>query len=168
MVEKVLIIDDEEKIRRIIYHLLTDEGYTVKTAEDGMNGYRMALRFSPRIVLMDQNMPGMNGIETMQKIKDRLSNVTVIIITAFGEVSLAVEAIKKGAYDYIEKPFEINEIRKLNEHSCGIDWPNSGIVYPVKLRNKFHGVKLFNWGGNVPHYRGCRKNVFSEPLEEVY
>jgi len=110
MAEKILIIDDEEKIRRIVSHLLTDEGYIVKTADDGMNGYRTALRFSPRIILMDQNMPGMNGIETMQKIRNKLPNVTVIIITAFGEVSLAVEAIKKGAYDYIEKPFDNDKL----------------------------------------------------------
>jgi DNA-binding NtrC family response regulator len=110
MSEKVLVIDDEEKIRRIITHLLTEEGFQVKAAQDGMNGYRTALRFSPRIILMDQNMPGMNGIETMQKILEKLPEVTVIIITAFGEVSLAVEAIKKGAYDYIEKPFDNDKL----------------------------------------------------------
>ncbi len=110
MAEKVLIIDDEEKIRSIISHLLADEGYAVKTAQDGITGYRTAVGFSPRIILMDQNMPGMNGIETMQKIKEKMPNVTVIIITAFGEVSLAVEAIKKGAYDYIEKPFDNDKL----------------------------------------------------------
>jgi len=110
MAEKVLIIDDEEKIRNIISHLLIDEGYIVKTAKNGISGYRTALGFYPRVILMDQNMPGMNGIETMQKIKEKMPNVTVIIITAFGEVSLAVEAIKKGAYDYVEKPFDNDKL----------------------------------------------------------
>lgn len=110
MAEKILIVDDEEKIRNIISHLLEEEGFRVKAAGDGMNGYRTALRFHPRIILMDQNMPGMDGIETMLKIKDRIPDVTVIIITAFGEISLAVEAIKKGAYDYIEKPFDNDKL----------------------------------------------------------
>jgi DNA-binding NtrC family response regulator len=143
MAEKVLIIDDEEKIRSIISHLLTDEGYVVKSAENGINGYKTALNFSPRIILMDQNMPGMNGIETMKKIKVKIPNVTVIIITAFGEVSLAVEAIKNGAYDYIEKPFDNDNLLLLIRRALTYN-RMSGEISELKqkldLKDSFDGI----------------------------
>lgn len=110
MKEKILIVDDEEKIRTILYHFLKDEGFKVKAVDSGQKAINVADSFKPDIVLMDQNMPGMNGIETMKILKSKDPSLVVIIITAYGAVSLAVDAIKKGAYDYIEKPFDNDKL----------------------------------------------------------
>ena len=118
--KKILIVDDEEKIRKILTRLLEDEDYRVKSAENGSKALILATSFRPHLVFMDQNMPGKNGIEIMQAIKEKSPDTIVIIITAFGEVSMAVEAIKIGAYDYLEKPFDNDRllilIRRALEH----------------------------------------------------
>jgi DNA-binding NtrC family response regulator len=107
---KILVVDDEEKIRKILTRLLEDEGYIIKTVENGERAMAAAGTFRPDLILMDQNMPGVTGIEALMMIRERFPSITVIIITAFGEVSQAVEAIKKGAYDYLEKPFDNDKL----------------------------------------------------------
>jgi DNA-binding NtrC family response regulator len=110
MEARILVVDDEEKIRTFLYHFLSDEGFTVKVADSGTKAINMVDSFKPDIILMDQNMPGMNGIETLEMIKSRDPLIVVIIITAYGAVPLAVNAIKKGAYDYVEKPFDNDKL----------------------------------------------------------
>jgi DNA-binding NtrC family response regulator len=107
---KILIADDEEKIRKILTRLLSDEQYNVKAVENGQKAVAALQSFQPDIILMDQNMPGLSGIEALEVIKEKHTEVPVIIITAFGEVSMAVDAIKKGAYDYLEKPFDNDKL----------------------------------------------------------
>jgi DNA-binding NtrC family response regulator len=110
---KILVVDDEEKIRKILTRLLEDEEYQVKSVENGNRAIAIASTYKPDLILMDQNMPGINGIEALTVIREKLPVVTVIILTAFGEVSLAVEAMKKGAYDYLEKPFDNDKLLML-------------------------------------------------------
>jgi len=102
----VLIADDEPGIRRMINLLLEEEGYEVKAVENGKEAVDVLLRFRPDLVLLDQQMPVMTGVEALEKIKALNPDQTVIFITAFGSISLAVDAVKKGAYDFIEKPFD--------------------------------------------------------------
>ena len=103
---KILIADDEPGIRRVICLLLEDEGYEVKAVENGQEAVDALLQFQPDLVLLDQQMPVMTGVEALEKIKSLHPNQIVIFVTAFGSVSLAVDAVKKGAYDFIEKPFD--------------------------------------------------------------
>lgn len=110
MNDKILITDDEENIRKILSRILTDEGYLVSAVENGEKAIKLLPRLNPAVILLDQNMPGMNGIEVLERIKEKYPLITVIIITAHGQVNLAVEAIKSGAYDYIEKPFDNNKL----------------------------------------------------------
>jgi DNA-binding NtrC family response regulator len=110
MAQKILIVDDEKKIRIILEQILTDEGYEAASAESGEEGIALAKTFQPDLVLMDQNMPGMDGIETMTRMRGIRPDMTFIIITAYGSIKLAVEAIKKGAYDFISKPFDNDEL----------------------------------------------------------
>ena len=110
MAQKILVVDDEKKIRIILEQILIDEGYEVKTAESGEEGFEIAETFDPDLVLMDQNMPGMDGIETMSKLLEKRSGMTIIIITAYGSIKLAVEAMRSGAYDFISKPFDNDEL----------------------------------------------------------
>jgi len=110
MEPRILIVDDEEKIRTILYHFLSDEGFKVKSVSSGIKAINTVDSFHPDIVLMDQNMPGMNGIEAMELILSKDPSSVVIIITAHGAISFAVKAIKRGAYDYIEKPFDNDKL----------------------------------------------------------
>jgi len=121
MQQRILIVDDETKICNILKHILCDEGYTTKSVNRGEAAIEAVDVFHPDLILMDQNMPGMNGIEAMVKIKEKQPDSTVIILTAYGSIPLAVEATKKGAYDYISKPFDNEElliiIRRALEHT---------------------------------------------------
>lgn len=121
MAQKILIVDDENKIRIILKRILSDEGYEVKTAECGEDALDETDAFDPDLILMDQNMPGLDGIETMCKILKKRPDMAIIIITAYGSIKLAVEAMKKGAYNFIAKPFDNDEliivIKRALEHS---------------------------------------------------
>jgi len=110
MKHKILIIDDEKNIRDIFSLLLEDKDYSVKTAENGEEGLKKAMSFNPDVILLDMNMPDYSGIEVLAKIKEALPTAQVIIITAFGTIQNAVEATKLGAYDYLEKPVDNNEL----------------------------------------------------------
>ena len=103
---RILVADDETKIRKVISLLLKDEGYDVLAVDNGMDAVREAEYYNPDLVLLDQQMPGLTGTEALREIKSRRPNQVVIIITAHGSISLAVNAIKDGAYDFIEKPFD--------------------------------------------------------------
>jgi DNA-binding NtrC family response regulator len=107
---QILIVDDEEKIRKVLTRLLQDEDYHVKSVENGQKAIAILHSYKADVVLMDQNMPGISGIDALVTIKEKNPFLTVIIITAHGEVSLAVDAIKKGAYDYLEKPFDNDKL----------------------------------------------------------
>ncbi|MDR2041393.1 MAG: sigma-54 dependent transcriptional regulator [Tannerella sp.] len=111
--KRILIADDEAKIRRVMTLLLQDEGYEVRAVEDGVSAVREADRFHPNVVLLDHQMPGMTGMETLKKIKEKHPATVVLIVTAHGSISLAVNAIKDGAYDFIEKPFDNDQLLQI-------------------------------------------------------
>lgn len=110
MEKRILVVDDENIIRNILSQFLRDENYIVKSADNGIPALKLVHTFSPNLVILDQNMPGMKGMEVMEKIKDINHNIEVVIMTAYGDISMAVDAVKKGAYDFIEKPFDNEKI----------------------------------------------------------
>lgn len=107
---KILIIDDEKNIRDIFSLLLSEKGYLVKTAETGQDGLERAQEFLPDIVLLDMNLPDMSGLDALSLLLDAFPNLQIIIITAYGTIKNAVEATKMGAYDYLEKPVDNDEL----------------------------------------------------------
>jgi DNA-binding NtrC family response regulator len=107
---KILVIDDEKSIREIFTVLLEEKGYRVETAETGAGGLARARTFSPDIVLLDMNLPDITGLETLTGIKTTLPQTDIVIITAFGTIRNAVEATKLGAYAYLEKPVDNDEL----------------------------------------------------------
>src|SRR6185369_9149328 len=105
MYKRILIIDDEENIRRVTRLTLQAAGYEVGEASDGENGLELFSDGSAwDAVLLDQRMPGMDGLETLRRIKERDSTARVIMSTAYASIELAVDAMKLGATDFVRKP----------------------------------------------------------------
>ena len=109
---RVLIIDDEEGVRESL-QLLLEEDFNVSTAACGEDGLESARLERPDAILLDVVMPGIDGLETLERLHAAYPEVPVIMVTATKTVKTAVEAIKLGAYDYVQKPFEIEELRIL-------------------------------------------------------
>jgi DNA-binding NtrC family response regulator len=101
---KIVIIDDEEDIREVIKITLEDKGYTVATAQDGEAGILQCEKMSPQIVITDIRMPKMNGIQVLDSLKKKDPDIEVIVVTAFGEMDLAIQALQLDASDFITKP----------------------------------------------------------------
>ena len=114
---RILIVDDEENIRLILKSVFTDAGYDVETAKDGIRALDAMKKFRAEIVLLDKNMPRLDGLKTLQQLKLIYPGTVVIMITAHGDVRSAVEAMKLGAYDYIEKPFDNDRMLLLMERA---------------------------------------------------
>jgi two-component system NtrC family response regulator len=111
MTQKVLVIDDDASLRRVIEYNLQDAGYQVLSASSGEEGVVLFAEEAPALVISDMKMPGMDGMQVLKAIKERSPETLVIMITAFGTVDVAVDAMKAGAYDYITKPFNRDELR---------------------------------------------------------
>ncbi len=111
MSKRVLIIDDEPSVRRLIGHHLEKENYKILSAENGEKGLRLIEENSPHLVLLDVKLPGIGGIEILQKIKEAHPKLPVIIITAYGTVKMAVETMRMGAYDFLVKPINPDELK---------------------------------------------------------
>lgn len=108
---KILVIDDEEIVRESCTRILNSPEYTVMTAPDGRVGLEILESFKPDLVLVDLKMPGMSGFEVLEKIYAFDATIVTIVITGFATVNSAVEAMKKGTFDFIPKPFQPDELR---------------------------------------------------------
>ena len=107
---RILVVDDEKVIREILSEFLTLEGYVVRSVEDGEKALS-ELRVRPYdLVISDLKMPRVSGLQLLEKITEENINVLTVIMTGFGTVETAIEAMKKGAYDYILKPFKVEEV----------------------------------------------------------
>ena len=102
---KILVVDDEPIVRESLRDWLSDSGHNVLIADNGRRALELIEKERPGIALVDLVMPGMNGIDLLKKAKELSPEIEVIIITAYGSIPTAIDAVKQGAYDYIEKPF---------------------------------------------------------------
>lgn len=110
MVHTILVVDDEKDIRTSLSGILEDEGYEVITAASGADGIECARQELPDLILLDIWMPGMDGLETLEKLKSIFPQVTVIMISGHGTIETAVRATKLGAFDFIEKPLSLEKV----------------------------------------------------------
>ena len=106
----ILVVDDDADIREVLADRLESLGYRVFAAETAKVGLELLERQNPQLVLLDIEMPDMNGIDMLREIRRGEHDVTVVMITAYGTIERAVEAMKEGAYDFIPKPFEPDHI----------------------------------------------------------
>jgi two-component system response regulator AtoC len=107
---RVLVVDDEENIRLVLRTLLRKHGYEVEVASSGDEALGMVDSFGPDVILTDVRMPRMGGLDLLATLKAKQVGATVIVMSAYGNVDLAIEAMKAGAYDYVAKPFKNDEI----------------------------------------------------------
>ncbi|MBA3060810.1 MAG: sigma-54-dependent Fis family transcriptional regulator, partial [Nitrospirae bacterium] len=108
---KILIVEDEKSMREVLGILLEGEGYDVTLAAGGIDGISLLNKDIFDMVITDIKMPKVNGFEILKKVRETSPDTLVIMITAFGTTESAIEAMQLGAYDYIHKPFKIDEIR---------------------------------------------------------
>ena len=107
---KILIIDDERSIRNTLKEILEFEGHEISLAEDGASGLEAAASGNFDVIFCDIKMPGMDGVEVLDKLSESGNEAPVVMISGHGSIDTAVECIKKGAYDFIQKPLDLNRI----------------------------------------------------------
>ncbi len=107
---RILVIDDDEIARDVVVSLLAKEGFSVDSARDGLEGIAAVKRSEYHLVITDLKMPGVDGIEVLKSVRNLSPSSSVVILTAYGTLDNALEAMRLGAYDYITKPFKLQEL----------------------------------------------------------
>ncbi len=154
---RVLVADDEENIRLVLRTLLSRHGYAVEAVPSAEAALEALERFAPDFVLADVRMGGMSGIELTRAIAERGSEATVIVMSAYGSVELALEAMKAGAYDYVAKPFKQDEVllalRKAEERES-LRRENRALRSQVREAARFEQMV-----GRSPAIRGVYRTI---------
>ena len=110
---KVLIIDDEQDLCKLFERILTDDGYSVITAYNGIDGIKRNEEHHPDIIILDLKMPKIDGIETLRNIRKTDKDVIVIVLTGYGSVETIRNSVDLNVYEYISKPFNTDVIKKV-------------------------------------------------------
>jgi DNA-binding NtrC family response regulator len=116
--EKVLIVEDEENERSGLAELISAWGYRTDTARDGLEGLEKVATWSPGIVVTDFRMPRMDGMELLQRLSDQPQQIAVVLLTAQGSIDVAVDAMKAGAYDFIQKPVDPARLKQILQNAA--------------------------------------------------
>ena len=143
MKARILVVDDEESIREFLDIMLRKEGYEVTLAEDGQKAIDILAKKSVDMVISDLQMPNVTGIELLKKVRDQYPDLLFMMITAFGTTDTAVEAMKLGAYDYITKPFKIDEVRLNIQNalrSQNLEFENRNLKKELKKEYSFQNL----------------------------
>jgi two-component system, NtrC family, response regulator AtoC len=142
-VRRVLVVDDEENLRLVLRTLLRRHGYEVETAESGEEALGMVDSFGPDVVLTDVRMPKMGGLDLLTTLKAKGNEATVIVMSAYGNMDLALEAMKAGAYDYVQKPFKPDEVvlalRKAEEREL-LRRENRALRDEIRKEHRFEDI----------------------------
>ncbi|MCR5326836.1 MAG: sigma-54 dependent transcriptional regulator [Bacteroidales bacterium] len=158
---KILIIDDERAIRNSMKEVLSDEGYIVETAENGPDGLGMALKGHYDVIFCDIKMPGLDGIELLEKLVEEGVESPVVMISGHGGLETAIECIKKGAFDYIQKPLDLNRILITVKNATD----KSKLVSQTRILKKkvYGGVRMVGESPAIEHIREIIAKVAPTP-----
>ncbi len=140
---RVLVVDDEENIRFVAASFLKRDGYEVEVAESGEQALRLLEAFGPDVILTDVRMPKMGGLDLLATLKAKGAEAAVIVMSAYGSLDLAIEAMKAGAYDYIQKPFKPEELLltlKKAEERESLRRENRALRQEILDKSKFEGL----------------------------
>jgi two-component system, NtrC family, response regulator AtoC len=140
---RVLVVDDEENIRLVLRTLLKRHGFEVEVADSGEAALVLVDTFGPDVILTDVRMPKMGGLDLLATLKAKQNPATVIVMSAYGNIDLALEAMKAGAYDYVGKPFKPDEIvlalRKAEERES-LRRENRALKEQIRSENQFESI----------------------------
>ena len=147
---KILIVDDERAIRNSMKEILTDEGYKVDTAEDGAQALEWVDKEKYGVIFCDIKMPGMDGTEVLDKLVSDGVDAAVVMISGHGDIDTAVECIKKGAFDFIQKPLDLNRILITIKNAT----EKATIIRENKnLKKKVYGQRMIGASEPMEHIR---------------
>jgi len=156
-IKRILIIEDEANMRHMLEVLLRKANYEVKAAADGLEGLEVIEREGFHFILCDIKMPRMDGMKFLKSATDKLKDSTVIMMSAYGTVDTAIEAMKLGAYDYISKPFKTDEVLltlKKAEEREGLKSEN------LKLRNQIQRIEKSYTFSNIVAKSKAMQSIF--------
>jgi DNA-binding NtrC family response regulator len=146
---KILVVDDEPEICWIVKKVLVENGFEVELAFDGARGLEAMDRAQPCLVMLDIKMPGMDGFETLERIRTRFSRLPVVILSASDDQGGAVRAMKLGAYDYLSKPLNLDEML-------------------ITLKNALRTSELLSEVDHLKHQiAACRQRAARETIRRV-
>src|SRR4051794_10218583 len=138
---RILIVDDEANARAALSEILREEGYLTETAADGFKALGKLEEFAPDVVLTDLKMPGLDGIGLMEKGRELLPGSVFVVMTAFGTIGSAVDAVKRGAENYLTKPLDFQVLSAVVERAC----EKSRLIQEnIRLREKLRERNVFN------------------------
>ncbi|MBA7540193.1 Regulatory protein AtoC [subsurface metagenome] len=162
--QKVLVIDDEQNIRRMLTRVLSPEGFIIKEAINGLEALKRLEEENYSLVLLDLRMPVLNGIDTLKKIREYDINLPVIMMSAYGSIPEAVEAMKLGALDYLIKPFDIDELkiivdRAIKEYALKVE----NIYYREEEEKRFNFEEIIGKSNSINRVLEMVKNVAPTP-----
>src|SRR5476649_1115487 len=140
---RVLVVDDEENIRLVLRTILKKHGYEVEVADSGETALRLVDSFGPDVILTDVRMPKMGGLDLLAAVREKQIAATVIVMSAYGSIDLALEAMKAGAYDYVGKPFKPDEVvlalRKAEERES-LRRENAALKSQIRAESQFESI----------------------------
>ncbi len=162
--KRVLVVDDEENIRVVLKTLLRRQGYEVEVASSGQEALPMIDSFGPDVVLTDVRMPKLGGLDLLSVLRAKGNPATVIVMSAYGNVDQAIEAMKSGAYDYLQKPFKPDEVvlalRKAEERER-LRRENTALREEIRKEHRFEEIlaksalmqNIFRTIGKIAEYK---------------
>ena len=153
---KILVVDDERAIRNSLKEILTDEGYTVETAEDGATAIETAEKERYDVIFCDIKMPNMEGTEVLERLRKDGVDSAVIMISGHGDIDTAVECIKKGAFDFIQKPLDLNRILITIKNATE---RTQIITENTNLKKKVFGQQMIGESAPIKHLKEMIEKV---------
>lgn len=158
---KILIVDDERAIRNSLKEILTDEGHTVDVEDNGATGYKAALATRYDVIFTDIKMPEMDGVELLTKLVTDGVESPIVMISGHADISTAVDCIKKGAFDFIEKPLDLNRVLITIKNAT----EKGALSSQNKILKKkvFGGAKMIGESPAIQHVREIISKVAATP-----
>jgi len=163
---KILAIDDDSIIRTLLTNILTKAGYEVVTAADGESGLELAVSTNPDLVVTDFQMPGISGLEVLTELQRTQPGLPVILLTAHGDVALTIKSIQLGAYDFIEKPIQMQELLDVIRNGLDVSRQSRNLTEAIspEARKAIEDNLLV---GKTPAMREIFKNIGRISLNKV-
>ncbi|EFE22608.1 response regulator receiver domain protein, partial [Edwardsiella tarda ATCC 23685] len=162
---RILIVDDEDNVRRMLTTALTLQGHETLTASHGAEALQRFTDTPPDVVLMDIRMPTMNGIDALKIMRTRRPRTPVILMTAYAEVETAIEALRSGAFDYVIKPFDLDELNLLIQRALQLQ------AMKQEIRSLHQALSTsWQWGHiltNSPHMMEICKDTAKIALSQA-